>query len=76
MEEIAEQGLDSLPEWSRATLCPVSGKSRYNARMALSYRAFLQTLPEAMISQLPEPLQGIKVRQPWRWIVQFHYGEA
>jgi hypothetical protein len=20
-------------------------------------------------------LQGIKVKQPWRWLIQFHYGE-
>jgi len=42
---------------------------------ALSYRKFLQTLPDVVIAQLPQPLQGIKVRQPWRWLVQFHYGE-
>ena len=43
--------------------------------MALSYRDFLKTLPENVLSQLPDPLQGIQVRQPWRWLVQFHYGE-
>jgi hypothetical protein len=42
---------------------------------ALYYRKFLQTLPDVVIAQLPQPLQGIKVRQPWRWLVQFHYGE-
>ncbi|MCI0395322.1 MAG: hypothetical protein L0332_04810 [Chloroflexi bacterium] len=43
--------------------------------MALSYNSFLQTLPEVIIPRLPAHLQGIKVRQPWRWLVQFHYGE-
>lgn len=43
--------------------------------MALSYRSFLQTLPEAMVPHLPPALKGIRVRQPWRWLIQFHYGE-
>lgn len=25
--------------------------------------------------QLPSNLRGIKAKQPWQWIVQFHYGE-
>ena len=41
----------------------------------LSYTNFIKTLPEAVKVELPESLQGIKVRQPWRWLVQFHYGE-
>ncbi len=41
----------------------------------LSQTQFLQTLPELVIARLPEPLQGIKVRQPYRWLIQFHYGE-
>ncbi len=41
----------------------------------MTYRDFLKTLPEAVIPQLPPALQGIKVRQPWRWLIQFHYGE-
>ena len=44
--------------------------------MALSYQKFLKTLPEHVLAQLPESLRGIQVRQPWRWLVQFHYGEA
>ena len=44
--------------------------------MSLSYRNFLKTLPEVIIPQLSPPLQGIKVRQPWRWLLQLHYGEA
>ena len=42
---------------------------------ALSHIKFVQTLPEQVIPQLPEALQTIQVRQPFRWIVQFHYGE-
>ena len=41
----------------------------------LSRTNFLKTLPESVVAQLPQPLQGIKVRQPYRWLVQFHYGE-
>ncbi len=42
---------------------------------SLSQNKFLQTLPEVVVAQLPPLLQGIKVRQPWQWLVQFHYGE-
>jgi hypothetical protein len=42
---------------------------------ALSRNKFLQTLPDVVIPLLPPPLQGIQSRQPWRWLVQFHYGE-
>ena len=41
----------------------------------LSHTQFLQTLPELVIAVLPESLQGIKVHQPYRWLIQFHYGE-
>ena len=41
----------------------------------LSQTRFLKTLPELVIARLPEPLQGIKMRQPYRWLIQFHYGE-
>ena len=41
----------------------------------LSRTAFLKTLPDLVVARLPEPLQGIQVRQPYRWLVQFHYGE-
>ncbi len=44
--------------------------------MSLSRNKFLQTLPDIVIPLLPEPLQGIQHRQPWGWLVQFHYGEA
>ena len=43
--------------------------------MALSQQKFLKTLPDVLIAQLPPSLRGIKVRQPWRWLIQFHYGE-
>jgi hypothetical protein len=42
---------------------------------ALSQRKFLGTLPDVVISHLPPSLKGIQPRQPWRWLVQFHYGE-
>lgn len=42
---------------------------------ALTHNKFLQTMPDVVIPLLPEPLQGIHSRQPWRWLVQFHYGE-
>ncbi|MFZ0547309.1 MAG: hypothetical protein WAM60_17825 [Candidatus Promineifilaceae bacterium] len=48
---------------------------RYNYGVALSYRNFLKTLPEVVIPQLPANLKGIQVKQPWQWLVQFHYGE-
>ena len=42
----------------------------------MSHNKFLQTLPEVVLPLLPPTLQGIEVRQPWRWLVQFHYGEV
>ena len=41
----------------------------------LSRTAFLKTLPDMVVPRLPESLQGIHVRQPFRWLIQFHYGE-
>ena len=41
----------------------------------LSRTEFLKTLPELVVARLPEPLQAIKVRQPYRWLLQLHYGE-
>ena len=41
----------------------------------LSYREFLKSLPDALLPQLPPSLQDITPRQPFRWIVQFHYGD-
>lgn len=41
----------------------------------LSNAVFLRTMPDAVIPHLPADLQGIQARQPFRWIVQFHYGE-
>lgn len=43
--------------------------------VTLSYRRFLNTLPDHVIPLLPSQLQGIKIRQPWRWLIQLHYGE-
>lgn len=42
----------------------------------MSQKKFLQTMPEVMIPQLPSHLQTIQVRQPWRWLTQFHFGET
>lgn len=42
----------------------------------LSRNKFLQTLPQAVKPHLPAHLQAtVQVRQPWRWLVQFHFGE-
>lgn len=43
--------------------------------VTLSRTKFLKTLPDVVIPALPERLRGIKVRQPYRWLVQLHYGE-
>lgn len=42
----------------------------------MSQQNFLKTLPAVVIPHLPEKLQSIQVRQPWRWLIQFHFGEA
>ena len=42
----------------------------------MGYLEFLRTLPEVVIPELPPQLQNIKFRQPYRWLAQFHYGEA
>lgn len=41
----------------------------------LSRTQFLKTIPTVVRGQLPQPLQEIHIRQPYRWLVQFHYGE-
>ena len=35
----------------------------------------MQTLPEVLEPCLPAPLKSIQSRQPYRWLVQFHFGE-
>jgi hypothetical protein len=43
----------------------------------LSQTNFLKTMPEAVIPHLPAHLgQKIQTRQPWRWLIQFHFGET
>jgi len=32
-------------------------------------------MPEIVLANLPPSLREMKVRQPYRWLVQFHYGE-
>ena len=41
----------------------------------MKYFTFIQTLPEKVIPHLPESLQSVKPHQPFRWVVQFHFGE-
>ncbi len=41
----------------------------------LSNAKFLQTFPDAVRPHLPANLQTIQARQPFPWLVQFHYGE-
>ena len=43
--------------------------------MSLSRKDFLKTMPDVVVPLLPQRWQGIQVRQPWRWLVQFHFGE-
>jgi hypothetical protein len=44
-------------------------------KSVLSRRDFIRKLPDSLIPNLPVSLQGIKVRQPWGYLIQFHYGE-
>ncbi len=32
-------------------------------------------MPDAVVPNLPDSLRSIHVRQPFRWLIQFHYGE-
>jgi hypothetical protein len=41
----------------------------------LSHQQFLKSLPAAVRPHLPAALSDIQSRQPYRWLVQFHYGE-
>lgn len=41
----------------------------------MNYFTFLRTLPELIRPQLPSPLQGFTVHQPFRWVIQMNYGE-
>ncbi|MEM7335889.1 MAG: hypothetical protein AAF490_27675 [Chloroflexota bacterium] len=42
----------------------------------MSQKKFLSTLPSLVIANLSPPLQNsIQTRQPWRWLLQFHFGE-
>jgi hypothetical protein len=42
---------------------------------ALSQKAFLDTLPDALRPLLPDALRGFQVRRPWTSLLQLHYGE-
>ena len=41
----------------------------------LSYVEFIKTLPQTVVPHLPDRLQVIQPHQPFRWIIQFHFGE-
>jgi hypothetical protein len=41
----------------------------------LSYHRFLETLPPVLVPLLPPRLQQVKTNRPWRWLIQFHFGE-
>lgn len=41
----------------------------------LSQTRFLQTLPDVVIPKLPDHLGRVQVKQPWGFLVQFHFGE-
>ncbi|MCP4360280.1 MAG: hypothetical protein GY796_19915 [Chloroflexi bacterium] len=41
----------------------------------LSQRQFMATMPDVVVPNLPDQLQKIQVRRPWRWLIQFHFGE-
>ena len=36
---------------------------------------FLKSFPDAVMPHLPARWQGIQSRQPFQWLVQFHFGE-
>ncbi|NJN54934.1 MAG: hypothetical protein HC804_09370 [Anaerolineae bacterium] len=42
----------------------------------LSHRQFIATIPQVVIPHLPTHLQQVQVKQPWQWLVQFHFGES
>lgn len=41
----------------------------------MNYFTFIRTLPDLVIPRLPAPYAEIKVKQPFRWVIQFHFGE-
>lgn len=41
----------------------------------MKYFPFLKTLPEIVRPNLPDHLQGFTIHQPFRWVIQMHYGE-
>ena len=41
----------------------------------LSRTEFLRSLPAQVTPHLPPALASIQARQPWGWLIQFHYGE-
>ena len=45
------------------------------ASAKLSHQEFLKSLPAAVRPHLPSELSKIQTRQPYRWLIQFHFGE-
>lgn len=41
----------------------------------MKYMEFIRTMPSAVLPHLPDHLSGIQPHQPFRWIMQFHFGE-
>ena len=41
----------------------------------MKYLEFLRTMPSAVLPHIPDQLSGIKPHQPFRWIIQFNFGE-
>lgn len=41
----------------------------------MKYLEFLRTMPDVVLPHVPAHLSGIKPHQPFRWIIQFNFGE-
>lgn len=41
----------------------------------MKYLEFLRTMPSAVLPHIPPHLSGITPHQPFRWIIQFNFGE-
>lgn len=41
----------------------------------MKYMEFIRTMPSAVLPHIPDHLSGIQPHQPFRWIIQFHFGE-
>ncbi len=41
----------------------------------MKYMEFIRTMPSAVLPHIPAHLSGIQPHQPFRWIIQFNFGE-